>query len=241
MDLDHGFTRASVLMPQKRNPYALSIIRGAAGVLIGRLTGFLAVSKSPSARSDNLIYAYGEVPRALDLTTRITRLSAGVVRTLRVNVARLEREVRGGYSQATDLAERLVQTCEVDYRTAYLVVGRAVRTASRDGIPGVEITGEMLDRAAVEHTGHGLGLTGHDLTEALDPWRIVLSRDAQGGAAPPAVARMTASLRTTLADLDARARDRLGAFDRAETALLDTARRATGPAVASTGEKEEPR
>ena len=62
-------------MPQKRNPYALSIVRGASGTLIGRLTGFLAVAKSPSARSDNLIFAYGEVPRALDLALRTTRLT----------------------------------------------------------------------------------------------------------------------------------------------------------------------
>jgi len=46
-------------MPQKRNPYALSILRGAAGSLIGRLSGLLAVAKTPSARSDNLIFAYG--------------------------------------------------------------------------------------------------------------------------------------------------------------------------------------
>jgi argininosuccinate lyase len=199
------------------------------------------VSKSPSARSDNLIYAYGEVPRALDLTARITRLSAGVVRTLRVNGPRLAEEVSGGYSQATDLAEHLVQTCDVDYRTAYLVVGRTVRAASRDGVPGVEITGEMLDRAAVEHTGRPLGLAGRDLGEALDPWRIVLSRDAQGGAAPPAVARMAAALRSELGDLDTRARGRLAGFDAAESELLATVRRATDAAVTTTPEREDTR
>ena len=46
-------------------PHRLVELIRAAGTHIG--TGFLAVSKSPSARSDNLIYAYGEVPRALDL------------------------------------------------------------------------------------------------------------------------------------------------------------------------------
>ena len=45
--LADGYTRSSILMPQKRNPYSLSIVRGASGVLIGRLTGFLAVAKSP--------------------------------------------------------------------------------------------------------------------------------------------------------------------------------------------------
>ncbi len=78
VSLADGHTRTSILMPQKRNPYALTMIRGEAGVLIGRMIGMYAVSKSPSARSDNLIFAYGEVPRSLDLATRATRLTAGV-------------------------------------------------------------------------------------------------------------------------------------------------------------------
>lgn len=229
VDLDDGYTRASVLMPQKRNPYALSIIRGASGVLIGRLAGFLAVTKSPSARSDNLIYAYGEVPRALDLAVRIARLSAGVVRTLRVNSDRLAEEVRGGYTQATDLAEYLLQSCDVDYRTAYLIVGRTVRAASRAGVRGVAITGEMIDEAAVEHRGTPLGVAGRDLSAVLDPWQIVLSRDARGGASPDALARMTTSLRTRLTGLAASAADRLAGYDTAEDALLAAARQGAGP------------
>ena len=140
-------------MPQKRNPYALSIIRGRRGVLIGRLTGFLAVAKSPSARSDNLIFAYGEVPRALDLALRVTRLMTGVVRTLQVNADRMRAALDAGFSQATDLAEYIMQTCGVDYRSAYQVVGRAVRQASAAGLRGVDIDGAMLDAAAAEVTG----------------------------------------------------------------------------------------
>ena len=136
VDLDDGYTRSSILMPQKRNPYSLAIVRGASGVLIGRLTGFLAVAKSPSARSDNLIFAYGEVPRALDLSIRVTRLMSGVVRTLRVNADRMREELDAGYTQATDLCELIVQVCGVDYRSAYVVVGRTVREASRRGLPG---------------------------------------------------------------------------------------------------------
>ncbi len=136
VDLHDAYSRASILMPQKRNPYALSIVRGASGVLIGRLTGFLAVAKSPSARSDNLIFAYGELPRALDLSIRVTRLMAGVTRTLEVNVEGMAAGLEAGYTQATDLTEYVVQTCGADYRTAYEVVGRTVRDASARGIPG---------------------------------------------------------------------------------------------------------
>ncbi|GAA5164188.1 argininosuccinate lyase [Pseudonocardia eucalypti] len=223
VDLADAYTRSSILMPNKRNPYSLAIVRGASGVVIGRLTGFLAVTKSPSARSDNLIFAYGEVPRALDLSLRITRLITGVVSTLRVNPVRMREELDLGYTQATDLAEYLVQRLEVDYRTAYLVVGQAVRAASRAGIPGGGITGELIDEAAMAHTGHSWGLAGADLSEVLDPWRIVLSRRAEGGAAPDALASMVSGLRTDLAALADRGAIRTAAFDRAEQDLVSDA------------------
>ena len=68
--LDASLCRASVLMPQKRNPYALPVLRGGAGTLVGRLTGLLATGLTPSARTDNWLYAYGEVAGALDLAGR---------------------------------------------------------------------------------------------------------------------------------------------------------------------------
>jgi argininosuccinate lyase len=224
VDLADAYSRSSILMPQKRNPYALAIVRGASGVLVGRLTGFLAVTKSPSARSDNLIFAYGEVPRALDLGLRITRLMGGVVRTLRVNPDRMREELDRGYTQATDLAEHLVGLVGVDYRTAYVVVGNTVRAAAQAGVPGSQITGQMLDEAALAHTGRSWGLAGTDLTDVLDPRSIVAERRAEGGAAPAALAAMIADLREVLADLGAAAAERTAGFAAAEEALLAQAR-----------------
>jgi argininosuccinate lyase len=225
VDLADAYTRSSVLMPQKRNPYSLSIVRGASGVLIGRLTGFLAVAKSPSARSDNLIFAYGEVPRALDLAIRITRLMTGVVRTLEVNVERMAGGLDAGYTQATDLSEFIVQHCGVDYRSAYEVVGRTVREASKRGIAGRHITGEMLDEAATAETGEPWGLAAMDLTSALDPRVIIESRNGTGGASATAVASMISQCKQKADDLADVVQQRRQVLDRAEQQLLDRARR----------------
>jgi argininosuccinate lyase len=231
VDLDDAFTRSSILMPQKRNPYSLAIVRGASGVLIGRLTGFLAVAKSPSARSDNLIFAYGEVPRALDLAIRVTRLMTGVARTLQVNADRMAQELDAGYTQATDLSEFIVQECQVDYRSAYVVVGRTVREASRQGISGRDITGEMLDEASVAETGESLNLTDKDLTAALDPRAIVDSRVGTGGAAPGAVRSMITQCEQLADELAAAVALRRDHLEQAEHQLLAQARR-----FADTGE-----
>jgi argininosuccinate lyase len=231
VDLADAYTRSSILMPQKRNPYSLAIVRGASGVLIGRLTGFLAVAKSPSARSDNLIFAYGEVPRALDLSIRVTRLMSGVMGTLHVNADRLAEELAAGYTQATDLTEFIVQTCGVDYRSAYVVVGKTVREASRRGIAGRDITGAMLDEAARAETGRSWDLTDVDLAEALDARAIVATRVGVGGAAPSAVRAMIAQCEKRADYLRRAIAERRQRLQQAERQLLeDAARTAEGVA-----------
>jgi len=86
--LDASMCRASVLMPQKRNPYALAVIRSGASTLIGRLTGLMATARTPSAQTDNWLHAYGEVASSLELSRRIVELAAAVVRTRASTMAR---------------------------------------------------------------------------------------------------------------------------------------------------------
>ncbi|MPZ65977.1 MAG: argininosuccinate lyase [Pseudonocardiaceae bacterium] len=227
VSLGDGYSRSSVLLPQKRNPYALTMIRGAAGVAIGRLTGMLAVTKTPSARSDNLIFAYGEVPRALAAAARTTRLTAGVVRTLSVDAGRLWTALEGGVAQAGDLAEYVMLHCGVDYRSAHRVVGVAVRAALDRGLRGVDLDPDALDAAAVEVLGHPLGLDAAQLRHALDPREIVHSRTCRGGAAPEEVARMAAGCVSEGSSLADAARARARRHRIAEQALVAAAREVT--------------
>ncbi len=221
VDLAGPYTRSSVLMPQKRNPYALTIIRGGSGMLIGRLSGFLAVVKTPSARSDNLIFAYGELPRALDYAVKISNLSRGVVETLTVNEARLWKTLEDGFSQATDLAEYVMVEGGIDYRSAYKIVGQAVRAASAAGRRGIDINVDALAQAGREVAGIELSLDPDGLKSALDPRQIVASRSAQGGAAPAIVADMAARYGQAARGLEQRAAERLADFDQIERTLLD--------------------
>jgi argininosuccinate lyase len=195
-------------------------VRGASGVLIGRLTGFLAVTKSPSARSDNFIFAYGEVPRALDLAVQVTELMSGVIRTLQVNPDRLREELDKGYAQSTDLAEHLTQLLDIDYRTAYFVVGDVVREASRAGIRGLDLTAQMINDAALTRTGARWRLADSDLRAVLDPSQIVASRRALGGTAAEPIAQMLQATTTDTAELAATAAARLAGFAAAEEDLV---------------------
>jgi argininosuccinate lyase len=180
--LDASLCRASVLMPQKRNPYALPVLRGGAGTLIGRLTGLLATGLTPSGRTDNWLYAYGEVAGALDLAGRLVRLGSAVVAGLTADVAALEAQAAAHFTAAADLAEELTQRFGLDYRTAYRVVGRAVATTMNRG--GTALTVPAVRAAAEQITSTPVPLTAELLHAATDPMAAVLGRDGLGGASP---------------------------------------------------------
>ena len=147
-----------------------------------------------------------------------------MVRTLTVNAERMWSELARGFTQATDLAEYVMVAAGVDYRTAYHVVGRAVRAASRRGLTGLDITSEMLDEAASEVCGRRLGLDAGALAEALDPRRIVATRRATGGAAPDEVRALAEEFSDHAARLRSAAAEARQRYVRAEESLLSRAR-----------------
>lgn len=179
VELSASLCRASVLMPQKRNPYALAVLRAGAGTLSGRLAGMVTTARTPSARTDNWLHTYGEVAGAVALAGRLVRLGRAVVDGLTVNVPRLAELATASFIGAADLAEDLSRAHGLDYRTTYRIVGRAVATAT-DGV----LTVPGLREAAVAVTGAPLDVDPVLLAASTDPAALVSARDAPGGAAP---------------------------------------------------------
>jgi argininosuccinate lyase len=198
--LGDEFTRPSVIMPQKKNPYPLAFVRGAAGMAIGRVTEMYAIARTPSAQPDNRLVAYGEVPRALDLTTRVVKLMAGLCASLQVCPEPMARRVEEGFTQATDLAEMLMQAHGIDYRAAHQIVGRVVRQLQARNKTARDITPALIDQSAQEVLGHPLTVSEGHLAAALDAAALVNARLGTGGAARVRVQEMMADCR---ADVEA--------------------------------------
>src|SRR5260370_16374812 len=77
VELADGHAGASVIMPQKKNPYALAYVRGATNELIGMQASVAALGRTPSGQVDNRIFIYGDVPRALEMATGVAELMSG--------------------------------------------------------------------------------------------------------------------------------------------------------------------
>jgi argininosuccinate lyase len=224
--LHPSLCRASALMPQKRNPYALAVIRGGAGTLIGRTAGILATQRTPSARTDNWLYAYGETLGALDLARRLIALAGEVARTMEVNRGALADGASHGFTAATDLAEQLALDQRLDYRSAYRLVARATALATSAGRPALTL--DDLAAAAEQVLGEPLPLDP-DLLATMDPTSIVATRTVLGGAAPERVREHADSVRSAATAAASWARARRARVEEAETLLVATARRLAAP------------
>jgi argininosuccinate lyase len=229
VELADDYSRASVIMPQKKNPYSLTYVRGLANVIVGQLVAMANVGRTPSGQPDNRIFAYGDVPGLLERATEAVQLMAGVMRTLCVNVALMAERAGLGYAQATDLAEAIMLTADLPYQDAHRVVGQLVAMALERDVPAERISVDMVDEAAQAVVARALGLSPETLAEALDLRAIVATRTGLGGAAWEPMQEMIADCRKRVAEMKAW-RDETGRrLLETETELVNLARELTRP------------
>jgi argininosuccinate lyase len=133
LELSEKVTTGSSLMPQKKNPDGLELIRAKAATTAGLLSGFLSVMKGlPTGYNKDLQEDKEALLSAFQnvrLTLSVLRLT---VRTARLNERQMQQAAADSFMGATDLADYLVQK-GIAFRKAHEVVARAVRQALDEG------------------------------------------------------------------------------------------------------------
>ncbi len=181
--LDDAFSTGSSLMPQKKNPDPLELVRGMAGELTGRLFGLLMTLKAlPSAYDKDLQGDKAPVFECFDRLTLVLPVLGGAIASLTVHADKTLVAISADML-ATDLADMLVEK-GVPFRQAYAAVGQAVRRAEEHG--------ETLPELSLEVWQEIHPAFDATLFQAFDPVRAVSRRAAWGGTAPEAVAKQLA-------------------------------------------------
>jgi len=185
-------SRASALMPQKKNPYALAVVRATAGTVAGDLPGSLVALHTGSARTDHFHVLNTVVPRAMEEVVASTRLMAAVVDGMTLDATRAGEAARRGFITAADLSDVLAQDAGLDYRTAHHVVGRAVKMLVDAGQDESALTPALLAEAAKASDGIDLVVDEALIAKALDPDDAADTRLQQGSSAPGETEAMVA-------------------------------------------------
>jgi len=133
-------TSGSSLMPQKKNPDAMELIRGKSGRVFGSLAGMLMTLKAlPLAYNKDMQEDKEGLFDALDTWGDCLSMAAMALTDLKVNEERTKEAAQGGYSNATELADYLVAK-GIPFREAHHIVGVAVVAAIEKGVPLEDLT-----------------------------------------------------------------------------------------------------
>ena len=173
---------SSSIMPQKKNPVTLEIIKAKAAHLIGALTSSLTVQKGLNFMHchDMSHESVDPIWDALTHAEIMIKLAIFTISGLKINKGTMLNRTVENFSTVTELADLLVREKNLPFRTAHSIVGNVVSNAISQGIHADGITIDLVYESAVEVSGVPVLLTEDQLASALDPIQNLENKKASG-------------------------------------------------------------
>ncbi|MEK8131766.1 argininosuccinate lyase [Paenibacillus filicis] len=175
VELDDAFCTGSSIMPQKKNPDVAELVRGKTGRVYGNLFGLLTVLKSlPLAYNKDMQEDKEGMFDTVRTLQGALQLYAPMIATMKVNKDRMRQAVNQDFSNATDIADYLVNK-GMPFRQAHEVIGKTVLYC-------IQQNKYLLDLKLEEY--HQFSeLFGDDIYQVLQPETVVNARNVYGGTA----------------------------------------------------------
>ena len=175
------YTTGSSMMPQKRNPDMLELIRGRCGNVYGDLFALMTILKGlPIGYNRDLQEDKRIVFRAYDTVSSCLTMAAAIVSSASFVKENIEPTLDKGFLDATSLAEFFV-TKGIPFRTAHQIVGSLVAQCEKEGKTALaQLRLEAFNEAAKAH-GSAVGF-GNELYDALGAKNVVKRYQSAGAA-----------------------------------------------------------
>lgn len=189
-ELSDAVATGSSLMPQKKNPDAMELVRGKTGRVFGHLTALLTMMKGlPLAYNKDMQEDKEAIFDTADTVSAGLAITSTVLRNVRLNEARAREAASQGYLNATELADYLARK-GVSFREAHETVGRIVRHA-------IERHLELNDLSLNDLKSFS-ALIEEDVFDSLSLEQTLATKSQIGGTSPSQVADALAAARASL-------------------------------------------
>ncbi|KAI1820414.1 argininosuccinate lyase [Xylaria intraflava] len=185
-----AYSTGSSLMPQKKNPDGLELLRGKAGRAFGHMAGLMMTQKGlPSTYNKDLQESWEPMLDHVKTISDSVQIANGILSTLTIRPDRM-RAALDPFMLATDLADYLVRK-GVPFRETHHISGRCVAKSEELGVPMNELSLEQLQ-----------AIDGRFMEDVLDTFNYntsVETRSAKGGTSRARVLEQIKVLKTMLA------------------------------------------
>ncbi|NYT00822.1 MAG: argininosuccinate lyase [Methanocellales archaeon] len=187
IELDDRYASTSSVMPQKKNPDVLELIRAKTGSVCGDLMSAITICKAlPYSYNIDLQEVSPHLLNAVKITKDSVCILAGTIDTMQVKIDVMEAATAVGFITATELSDTMVRITKIPFRTAHRIVGALAMCGEKPVL-------EKIDDIATKIIGKRLsdmGLTKEAIDKALDVENNIRVRSIIGGPSPDECERM---------------------------------------------------
>jgi argininosuccinate lyase len=174
ISIDDKYCTSSSMMPQKRNPDNLELIRGKTASVLGSLVAMLSMLKAlPTSYNRDIQEDKIHIFNAADTLAASLEMAAAIVSNTTFNADQIEKDMHKGFLDATSLAEYLVKK-GVPFRQAHGIVGSLVAKCEKDGHKLADLDLATLTSVCPE--------IQHDVYDNLGPQNVVEKYQTTGSA-----------------------------------------------------------
>ncbi|PQV63834.1 argininosuccinate lyase [Abditibacterium utsteinense] len=174
--LSDAFSTGSSIMPQKRNPDSMELVRGKSARVFGDLTTLWTLVKAlPLTYNRDLQEDKEPLFDAFDTVISSLQIARGVMESVTFNLQKMKQVAGGGFSTATDVADYLVRK-GIPFREAHEITGAVVRECESQGCELENLTLEQWQALDARFDA--------GVFEAVSVEGSVAARQSAGGTAP---------------------------------------------------------
>jgi argininosuccinate lyase len=189
-ELGDAIATGSSLMPQKKNPDSMELVRGKAGRVFGDLVSVLTMLKGlPLAYNKDMQEDKEAVFDSFDTVSASLQVTSTVLRNISVNKERALAAASRGYMNATELADYLVRK-GMPFRNAHEVVGKIVLRAVA--------AGEEIGQLPLAELNKFSDMIDADVFATLSLDQTLKTKSQVGGTSPELISATLAQARTSL-------------------------------------------
>ena len=190
IELPDEFASTSSIMPQKKNPDVLEVIRARTSFTLADLVASADILKAlPTGYNLDLQEITNKIWNSVDTTVSILEVLSRLINRLKVRKDALKQSELS-FTASTEMANMLFRRCKVPFRLAHKIVGASAKRLYDRGRTFSEITPQLLKEAAIQVAGISLEVDDAIIKSSVDLKKFVESHRVKGGPAPSKVEEM---------------------------------------------------
>jgi argininosuccinate lyase len=203
IELPDEFTSTSSIMPQKKNPEVLEVIRARASHVLGDFVAATAAIKSlPTTYNLDFQEITPKLWSSIDNLSTSLDMFAKLIPGIKVS-NNVEDKAASGFVGATELANIFVRKYNIAFRTSHKIAGAIVKSLIDSNKTLIDVTPELVQKIALDNVNIKLTAKKQDLLECTNPRKLVEMYKVLGGPSPKEVYRAIKAKNKTLKKLQA--------------------------------------